>query len=192
MASWFIDEFHQLSSVRGLQSRMVLLSGNAISAMYPKQADRILCELHHVEETNVNALALLPHLHGVINETLRLVPSRMTGGGRPEGLWVDDTWIPGGSKVTASKYVLSRQLIHDKRAFAPYTVATLPGSRLTFPANPPSGNRQCVGKNLALVALRLVTAVLLKRYQVRFASDYDPETLMRNLKDQVTAQPGEC
>jgi cytochrome P450 len=81
---------------------------------HPQHADLILSELraHNVEETDANALAKLPHLNAVINETLRLVPPQLTGGGRitpPEGLWLDDTWIPGGTKVTAPKYVLSRR-----------------------------------------------------------------------------------
>jgi hypothetical protein len=164
MASWFINEFHQLSSERSLQSRKNLLSGNTISvivagryvclhaaffhlnlpqlnltpsysgaekvpqtsdttratlistwyflAKYPEHAEKILSELRNVDETDANGLALLPHLNGVINETLRLVPPQMTGGGRitgPEGLWVDDIWIPGGTKVTAPKYVVSRR-----------------------------------------------------------------------------------
>lgn len=36
----------------------------------------------------------------------------MSGGGRitgPGGLWVDDTFIPGGTKVTAPKYVIGRR-----------------------------------------------------------------------------------
>lgn len=62
-----------------------------------------------------------------------------------------------------------------------------PGSSLHVP-----GSRQCVGKGLALVELRLVAAVLLKRFKVRFADGHDPETLWRDLRDQVTAQPGQC
>lgn len=79
---------------------------------HPEHPDKILLELRDVDETDFNALAKLPHLNGVINETLRLVPPQLTGGGRmtsSEGLWIDDTWIPGGTKVTAPKYVLSRR-----------------------------------------------------------------------------------
>jgi cytochrome P450 len=132
MSTWFIDEYHKLSATKSLEARKNLLSGNAISAIvagsdttratlisvwyflskYPSNADKIREELSKVDHTDANALALLPHLNGVINETLRLVPPQMTGGGRitgPEGLWVDDVWIPGGVKVTAPKYVISRR-----------------------------------------------------------------------------------
>ncbi len=78
---------------------------------HPRDAEKILSEVLEIDETDSNILAKLPHLNGVVNETLRLLPPQMTGGGRmtsSEGLWVDDTWIPGDVKVTASKYVLSR------------------------------------------------------------------------------------
>jgi cytochrome P450 len=52
------------------------------------------------------------------------------------------------------------------------------------------GAYHCVGKSLALVELRLTIAVLLKHYDVAFASCYDAEEMWRDMKDQVTAQPG--
>jgi cytochrome P450 len=53
------------------------------------------------------------------------------------------------------------------------------------------GGRQCIGKVLAYTELRLVTAVLLKNYNVKFAPGYDSDIMWRDMKDQVTAQPGE-
>jgi hypothetical protein len=52
------------------------------------------------------------------------------------------------------------------------------------------GNRQCVGKVLAYAELRLVTATLLKHFDVAFAPGYDPDEMWRDMQDQVTAQPG--
>ena len=321
MASWFIDEYHQLRSERSSQSRKDLLSGNAISAIvagryvyipsrlkihspsssacshnhdvgaskltnhstsdttraslislwyflckHPQHADLILSELraNRLDETDANTLAntlaKLSHLNAVINETLRLVPPQLTGGGRitpPEGLWLNDTWIPGGTKVTAPKYVLSRRrflpLFHspdsdqnktssplaDHTSFFFMKLSSLnriPASRLlhprtldlasgphprrtslcsfhswsvfsvpplcppNYPPNLPpnqplisrTGPRQCVGKNLAILELRFVTVILLKRFRVGFAIGYDENALMRDLRDQVTAQPGVC
>jgi cytochrome P450 len=48
-----------------------------------------------------------------------------------------------------------------------------------------------VGKVLAYVELRLVIANLLKHFDVTYALGYDPDTMWRDMKDQVTAQPGE-
>ncbi|KAI0095754.1 cytochrome P450 [Nemania sp. FL0031] len=217
MASWFINEYHALEAERGLKARQRLLTGTAVSAVvagsdttrasliatwwylckYPEHADKIRDEIAGIDITDANVLSRLPHLNGVISEILRLVPPAMTGGGRitgPSGLLIDDTLIPPFTKVTAPKYVIHRlesafqypnefiperwysrpELVRDKRAFAPFSV----------------GNRQCVGKVLAYVELRLVTAILLQHYNIQFAPGYDPEEMWRHMKDQVTAQPG--
>lgn len=53
-----------------------------------------------------------------------------------------------------------------------------------------AGNRQCVGKTLARVELALVITTLLRQYKVNFAPGYEPSTMWRDMRDQVTAQPG--
>lgn len=78
---------------------------------YPDHAEKIRSEIEGVDISDANALAGLPHLNGVVKEVLRLVPPAMTGGGRitgPQGLWVDGTFIPPFTKVTAPKYVIMR------------------------------------------------------------------------------------
>ncbi|KAI1490701.1 cytochrome P450 [Biscogniauxia mediterranea] len=217
MASWFIEEYRHLKGRKNATALNNLLSGTAVSAVvagsdttraslisawwflskYPEHAEKIRSEIQDVDIRDANALAVLPHLNGVISEILRLVPPAMTGGGRitgPRGLLLDDTVIPPFTKVTAPKYVIHRmasafehpndfiperwysrpELIHNKRAFGPFSF----------------GKRQCVGKALAYVELRLVIATLLQHYDVRFAPGYDPGVMWRDMKDQVTAQPG--
>jgi tryprostatin B 6-hydroxylase len=78
---------------------------------YPEHAKKIQAEINNVDVNDTNALAALPHLNGVIYETLRLVPPAMTGSNRitgSNGLLVDDVLIPPGTKVTAPKYVIHR------------------------------------------------------------------------------------
>lgn len=80
-------------------------------ARYPKHADIIRSEIANIDTLDANALPLLPHLNGAIQEILRLVPPAMTGGGRitgPKGLVLDGTYIPPFTKVTAPKYVIKR------------------------------------------------------------------------------------
>lgn len=52
-----------------------------------------------------------PHLNGVINEALRMHPPVPSGAPRltpPEGITVDDVFVPGGTNVTVSPYVMGR------------------------------------------------------------------------------------
>lgn len=52
-----------------------------------------------------------PHLNGAINEALRLHPPVPSGVSRltpPEGMWVGDTYIPGGVTFIMPQYVMGR------------------------------------------------------------------------------------
>ena len=54
------------------------------------------------------------------------------------------------------------------------------------------GRRACVGKNLALTQIRLVIATLLPKYHIRFAPGQDVDIVERDMRDQMTANPGKC
>ncbi|ETS74340.1 hypothetical protein PFICI_14206 [Pestalotiopsis fici W106-1] len=217
MASWFIKEYHSLEEQSTPHERFNLLSGTVVAAVvagsdttrasliasfwflakYPEHAAAVRSEIQGVDVRDANALATRPHLNGVINETLRLVPPAMSGNARltgAQGLQVGAVYIPPHTKITAPKYTIQRlssafrspdefiperwysrpELIMDKQAFAPFSV----------------GNRMCVGKSMAYTELRFVIAMVLRDYNVDFAPGYDPETMWRDMKDQVTAQPG--
>ena len=49
----------------------------------------------------------------------------------------------------------------------------------------------CIGKNLALMELRIVTALLVSRFDIRFAPGEDGTALFRDMKDAFTAAPGD-
>ncbi|KAI1172957.1 cytochrome P450 monooxygenase-like protein [Nemania sp. FL0916] len=217
MATYFIEEYENTAKTKTQKTRDLHLGGTAATAVvagsdttravliviwwflskYPEHAQKIQAEVSGVDVNDPNALAALPHLNGVIHESLRLVPPVMTGGGRitgPNGMLIDDVLIPPGVKVTCPKYVVHRmeslwvrpndfiperwysqpELILDKRAYAPFSI----------------GARLCLGKNLTIVALRLVIGIILHNYDVSFAPGYDEETMWRDMKDQVTCQPG--
>ena len=55
-----------------------------------------------------------------------------------------------------------------------------------------TGHRQCVGKSLALMEIRLVVATLLRRFKVSFPARQDVNSVVDDMEDLVTAQPGEC
>lgn len=79
--------------------------------MHPEQTEKLRQEVTGVDNEDADALALLPHLNGVINESMRLLPAALTFGTRvtpPEGLYVDGTFIPGNTKIATSRYTVSR------------------------------------------------------------------------------------
>lgn len=82
-------------------------------ARRPQDAEKIFQEISQLPDfRDVSALATLPHLNGFINETMRILPSALTGGNRktpPEGITVDGTFIPGDVTICAPKYSIFRR-----------------------------------------------------------------------------------
>ncbi|KAF2463953.1 cytochrome P450 [Lindgomyces ingoldianus] len=166
IASWFIKEYKSNGETEVGQR---LLSGDIATSVV-------------AGSTNITALSSLPHLNGVISESMRLLPAILTFSSRVtplEGLKVDGTYIPGNTKICAPRYSIGRcgkpELIKDKRAFAPFGV----------------GRTACVGRHLATTQLRLVAATLLSGYNIRFASN-EPEGQVfdKTMRDQLAANPG--
>jgi cytochrome P450 len=62
------------------------------------------------------------------------------------------------------------ELIKDKEAFAPFSI----------------GPYNCIGKNLAYIELRTLTAQLLDRFEVTLAPGEDGSRLLRETKDHFT------
>jgi cytochrome P450 len=53
-----------------------------------------------------------------------------------------------------------------------------------------TGRASCVGQGLATTQLRLVVASLVKQFRIRFVPGEDGTELLRDMRDQITAQPG--
>lgn len=95
------------------------------------------------------------------------------------------------------------QMVRDKRGFAPFSQGTHIASFLLSQAHlcvsllhPPAlmpqrtGHYGCVGKNLALLELRFVFALLVQRYDIGFAPGEDGVRVWKEMKDQFTAALG--
>ncbi|KAI0141711.1 benzoate 4-monooxygenase cytochrome P450 [Xylariaceae sp. FL1272] len=168
-------------------------------ARHPQDALKIQQELIGIDGADINALSRLKHLNGVINESMRLLPSIPTFGETmtpPEGLTIDGTFIPGNTKIIAPRYSISRletayedphrfiperwysmqHLIKDKRSYAPFGL----------------GRTSCVGKKLSLMFIRLFVVSMLSKYDISAAPNTtNGYAVEAELKDQLTANAGE-
>ncbi|KAL5514555.1 hypothetical protein ACEPAG_1871 [Sanghuangporus baumii] len=146
-------------------------------------------------------LARMPYLNAVINEALRLQPpaptilqrSPLEGSG---GKLVAGRFVPEGTAVYVPPYVLHRdpryfspfpdsfvpeRWIDDNNKFTTNTSAFIPFS--TGPAN-------CVGKNLALLEMRMVVAAIIQKFDIKFAAGYDPRTWDEELQEFMAMRVG--
>ncbi|KAJ5675976.1 hypothetical protein N7462_008873 [Penicillium macrosclerotiorum] len=139
-------------------------------------------------------LQRLPYLEAVINETLRLKPAVPSGQPRltpPEGLQIDEVWIPGETIVVVPQYVLQR----DERHF-PSGSNFIPERWLDekkylikheesfFPFQ--LGRYGCVGKQLALMQLRGVISRIAYDFDIAFAAGEDGVAFDSDSKDTFT------
>ena len=166
-------------------------------ALMPEHVSKLRDELKDVNITDNRVLQSLAHLNALINETLRLYPPIITAPLRqtpPEGLKIGDQFIPGNvtistpqwslgrlesSYVRASEFLQERwyagsDMIKDARGYVPFM----------------SGTHSCLGKQLALIELRFVTARLVTQYDFHFAQVSNARETVSDIKDCFTALPG--
>ncbi|KAF9889645.1 hypothetical protein FE257_007153 [Aspergillus nanangensis] len=132
-------------------------------------------------------------LDGCINEALRLHPPVPSGVYRktpPQGVFVGEEWIPGNTTIQVNLYAMSHseshfvqpddfiperffsrpELVKHKDAFAPFLI----------------GPYGCIGKNLAYMEIRLLTAYLITNFDVSFAPGEDGTALLSESIDHFT------
>ncbi|KAL2835988.1 cytochrome P450 [Aspergillus pseudoustus] len=128
-----------------------------------------------------------PLLNGCIYESLRLHPAVPSGVPRkapPEGVYVGETYIPGDTVVMVNNYAMGYDednfVAADK--FIPERFTTRPelikhkDAWVPFSAGPAG----CIGKNLALMEMRLMTAHLVSAYDISFAPGEDGSELLKS------------
>ncbi|KAF7588967.1 hypothetical protein BBP40_004969 [Aspergillus hancockii] len=130
----------------------------------------------------------------IIHESLRLRPSVMTGGYRvtpSHGMQVDEVFIPGDVNV-----FVPPQLIHTDEKYYKAPNEFIPerwGEKNVemgtngAPYYPFSmGTYGCVGKNLAMMSLRVSVSMLAQRYNIQFAPGETGETFEHGAQDAFT------
>ncbi|OPB41710.1 cytochrome P450 [Trichoderma guizhouense] len=119
----------------------------------------------------------LPYLHACINESLRLLPPVAFGLNRmtpPEGLVIDDTWIPGNTLVGVPAYTAHRsRLFSNSEQYQPErwledSIKETQGTFIPFS----TGARGCIGRNISYIEQTVLLATLVQRYDLSLV---DPE-----------------
>ncbi|KIX92393.1 uncharacterized protein Z520_11868 [Fonsecaea multimorphosa CBS 102226] len=151
--------------------------------------------LFEAGEVDSVALSKSKHLDAVINEALRLHPPVPSGVQRltpPEGMIIGETFVPGNTIVYVPFYTLFRDERNFRRPeeFIPERWTTNP--ELTVDASvfvPFSYGKcpySCIGKQLALMELRYVTAYIVHQYDFTLAQGEDPAKFTRDMTDGFT------
>ena len=155
----------------------------------------------------------LPYLEAVINETLRLKPVVPSGQSRitpPEGLFVDETWIPGNTIVVVPQYLLQRDarnfarpleflperwleegkgLVLDDRAFFPFTIGETLSSEFLYKSlylSVLQGPYACAGKQLAYLQLRMALRQIAREFSISLAPGEDGKSFNEDAQDTFT------
>ncbi|KAF7521787.1 hypothetical protein PCG10_007884 [Penicillium crustosum] len=154
---------------------------------------RLQKEIDALTELNDDALSKIDLLDATIHETLRLHPAVPSGLQRltpPEGMTIGKTYVPGNTIVQVPLYTMFRdpraferpndfmaerwttnpELVKDRSVFIPFNI----------------GPWACVGRRLALMELRRVTAELLLRFDISLAPGKVNDTFLKDGKDTFT------
>ncbi|KAJ0414329.1 cytochrome P450 [Aspergillus carlsbadensis] len=191
-----------------LDSKLIIVAGSDTTATtmaflfyYIAREPRLLQRLREETEgltgggdLDHRTIQSAPLLNGCINEALRLhppVPSGLYRKAPPEGVYVGEQYIPGDTVMLVNFYAMGRDESHfvDADKFIPERFSTRPELIKHKDAFAPfsTGPYGCIGKNLALIEIRLLAAHLIRKFDVEFAPGEDGEDLLRSHDHFVVA-----
>ncbi|KAJ7086454.1 cytochrome P450 [Mycena belliarum] len=156
------------------------------------------------EPTDASLLSNMPYLNAVIKETLRLQPPV------PTSLQRAPT-VGGGSKVLGDGFVISEgtavlfppyTIQRDPRYFSPDPDSFIPERWLAAEDDPLStlnqdafipfsaGPANCIGRNLAMIEMRMVIAHVMRAFDLSFEDGYDRRRWESDLRDYFVLHKG--
>jgi cytochrome P450 len=197
------DENHEFSDKQVMMEVFGLLlagsetTSNTLSFLLnlllrnPDKLDILIQELNNAfsnpaSEPTLSELKALPYLNAVINETLRMRPvigASFMPRDVTEDVVIGKNVVPAGTTVWVSLWALH----YDKRYWGDDADAFKPERFLTndwphdafYPFS--QASRICLGKNFAIMEMRLVLSTLLRRYIFR-----DDPSQNNNLRQMMT------
>ncbi|KAH8690164.1 putative cytochrome P450 oxidoreductase [Talaromyces proteolyticus] len=208
--TWLLDDFEKKPKTKRSQldldgdAYLIVVAGSDTTAAImtslffqlatdPQWQTKIQQELNTLSELTNDQLLGIKLLDALIYETLRLHPAVPSGTQRmtpPEGITIGDQYIPGDVMVCIPSHTMFRdervftrplefiperwttksELIKEPSAFIPFN----------------GGPYVCVGKQLALMELRRVTAEILTRYNVALAPGQTVSGFLNGKRDAFT------
>ncbi|KXH33844.1 benzoate 4-monooxygenase cytochrome P450 [Colletotrichum simmondsii] len=166
-------------------------------AQHPKEYRKLQDEVDEYfrghDKPEHAALSKLRYLQACIDESLRLHPPVPSGVQRmtpPEGLQVDDVWLPGDTIVFVPSYTQYRDARFFERPddFIPERWIDQPelvkNASVYVPFS--TGHDVCIGKQLGLLETRFVTSAIVHKYNLRYAQGQTGEIFLEGNKDTGT------
>ncbi|KAJ9294970.1 hypothetical protein DTO271G3_6532 [Paecilomyces variotii] len=137
----------------------------------------------------------IPYVEAIINETLRLKPAVPSGQPRvtpPDGLLIDDVWIPGDVNVIVPQYIVqrdNRNFVDGDRFIPERWLAGNKGEMILheeayFPFQ--IGQYGCPGKPLAYMTLRFAIVSVALNFDLSLAPGEDGVKFDQGAKDTFT------
>jgi cytochrome P450 len=170
--------------IAGSETTATLLSGCTYHLLKnPNVLQKLVKEVREAfasnEEITITGVNNLAYMLAVLDESLRIYPPVPQGLPRrvgPEGDTVGGKWVPGGTSVAIHQYAAN----HDPKNFA-LPDQFIPERFLGDPrfANDKSqalqafsvGPRNCIGRNLAYVEMRLILAKVIWNFDMELTDD---------------------
>ncbi|GFF97057.1 putative Cytochrome P450 monooxygenase [Aspergillus lentulus] len=153
-------------------------------ARNPEKAMLLYAEINSIlpspNDLSHEKISHAPYLNGCINEALRLYPAVLNGVQRivpAGGAMIANRWIPGDTFVSTPTYSIHRGKPHSRYfiqpdEFIPERWTSRPELIISKNAFNPflSGSYSCVGKDLALMEIRMLIAVFVSSFSFRLAN----------------------
>ncbi|EXJ59969.1 hypothetical protein A1O7_04117 [Cladophialophora yegresii CBS 114405] len=183
-AATLVHLFYHIATQEGLLDRL------------RKELDSLVKPGEKIEHVKIQDA---PILNGSINEALRLNPPVPSGVFREtpdEGVVIGDVHIPGKTVVQMPLYAMARdpELYPDPLAFIPERHGSRSAELMPYKNKEvfhpfSTGPMGCIGKNLAYMEVRLVTANIIRDFNVRLAEGETGEKLLKGTRDHVSSHP---
>ncbi|KAI5861150.1 cytochrome P450 [Durotheca rogersii] len=142
------------------------------------------------EEWTYDRAKAVPYLDYIIHETLRLRPPTPIGFLRqtpPEGLQIDEVFVPGDTVISVPTWAVQRDPRYFEKAdeFVPERWEKLSPDKSAY-ISFQRGPYACVGKQLAMMQLRILISCIALRYHIVFAPGEDGVAFATGEKEKMT------